>query len=188
MRLRPPRSTRTDTLFPYTTLFRSAFSQSCLAQELPHQPYAPVSLEFERHRHPIGALEAHFAVKDHLETHVPSDQVGREDRDSGPRDRGSPLRQNACAFQRDINRCEKRLCSGQVLRDRDILDIAAEAVTFHMLLRANRCRIRQIGFGGIEAEHVVGQLDGNIWAPLWPINRDYDIRFVSPQLNYSWTR
>src|SRR3546814_9022241 len=25
-----------------------AFSQSCLAQELPHQPYAPVSLEFER--------------------------------------------------------------------------------------------------------------------------------------------
>src|SRR3546814_353798 len=26
MRRRPPRSTRTDTLFPYTTLFRSAFS------------------------------------------------------------------------------------------------------------------------------------------------------------------
>src|SRR3546814_12932642 len=25
MRLRPPRSTRTDTLFPYTTLFRSAW-------------------------------------------------------------------------------------------------------------------------------------------------------------------
>src|SRR3546814_7018453 len=25
---RPPRSTRTDTLFPYTTLFRSSFSQS----------------------------------------------------------------------------------------------------------------------------------------------------------------
>src|SRR3546814_2599542 len=58
------------------------------------------------------------------------------------------------------------LCSGQVLRDREILDIADEAVTFQMLLRGNRCRIRQIGFGGIEAEHVVGQLDGNIWAPL----------------------
>src|SRR3546814_7658713 len=27
MRLRPPRSTRTDTLFPYTTLFRSQFIQ-----------------------------------------------------------------------------------------------------------------------------------------------------------------
>src|SRR3546814_1394627 len=28
MRRRPPRSTRTDTLFPYTTLFRSPFSAS----------------------------------------------------------------------------------------------------------------------------------------------------------------
>src|SRR3546814_7889870 len=27
---RPPRSTRTDTLFPYTTLFRSRFESSCL--------------------------------------------------------------------------------------------------------------------------------------------------------------
>src|SRR3546814_5405350 len=27
MRRRPPRSTRTDTLFPYTTLFRSAFRE-----------------------------------------------------------------------------------------------------------------------------------------------------------------
>src|SRR3546814_1138235 len=26
---RPPRSTRTDTLFPYTTLFRSALRQGC---------------------------------------------------------------------------------------------------------------------------------------------------------------
>src|SRR3546814_19416633 len=29
MRRRPPRSTRTDTLFPYTTLFRSHFGESC---------------------------------------------------------------------------------------------------------------------------------------------------------------
>src|SRR3546814_3606905 len=28
---RPPRSTRTDTLFPYTTLFRSQFAQAVLA-------------------------------------------------------------------------------------------------------------------------------------------------------------
>src|SRR3546814_8827661 len=28
---RPPRSTRTDTLFPYTTLFRSPFVRLCLA-------------------------------------------------------------------------------------------------------------------------------------------------------------
>src|SRR3546814_3582509 len=31
MRLRPPRSTRTDTLFPYTTLFRSGVAQHALA-------------------------------------------------------------------------------------------------------------------------------------------------------------
>src|SRR3546814_7163226 len=29
---RPPRSTRTDTLFPYTTLFRSSFPQSLAAR------------------------------------------------------------------------------------------------------------------------------------------------------------
>src|SRR3546814_16017972 len=31
---RPPRSTRTDTLFPYTTLFRSRPSRSCRAEEV----------------------------------------------------------------------------------------------------------------------------------------------------------
>src|SRR3546814_16040787 len=31
MRRRPPRSTRTDTLFPYTTLFRSVFIDEALA-------------------------------------------------------------------------------------------------------------------------------------------------------------
>src|SRR3546814_11495105 len=30
---RPPRSTRTDTLFPYTTLFRSLFYGSCLREK-----------------------------------------------------------------------------------------------------------------------------------------------------------
>src|SRR3546814_8832297 len=34
MRRRPPRSTRTDTLFPYTTLFRSAMG-------LVREPYSP---------------------------------------------------------------------------------------------------------------------------------------------------
>src|SRR3546814_15648345 len=32
---RPPRSTRTDTLFPYTTLFRSTLSRSLLKNGLP---------------------------------------------------------------------------------------------------------------------------------------------------------
>src|SRR3546814_11556161 len=36
---RPPRSTRTDTLFPYTTLFRSAEPwQACPRRRAPHRP------------------------------------------------------------------------------------------------------------------------------------------------------
>src|SRR3546814_7275687 len=39
MRRRPPRSTRTDTLFPYTTLFRSdQRRQHDLRGEAPHRP------------------------------------------------------------------------------------------------------------------------------------------------------
>src|SRR3546814_20686566 len=34
MRRRPPRSTRTDTLFPYTTLFRSAGDQRCRLRQV----------------------------------------------------------------------------------------------------------------------------------------------------------
>src|SRR3546814_14290600 len=38
---RPPRSTRTDTLFPYTTLFRSDMLQRLLL-ELPHRVVRPI--------------------------------------------------------------------------------------------------------------------------------------------------
>src|SRR3546814_1295070 len=38
---RPPRSTRTDTLFPYTTLFRSSIE----ASDAFHAPARPVGLE-----------------------------------------------------------------------------------------------------------------------------------------------
>src|SRR3546814_3286847 len=37
MKRRPPRSTRTDTLFPYTTLFRSPVASQHLAQRLAHR-------------------------------------------------------------------------------------------------------------------------------------------------------
>src|SRR3546814_12425863 len=36
MKLRPPRSTRTDTLFPYTTLFRSLLKVPCQQQSRWH--------------------------------------------------------------------------------------------------------------------------------------------------------
>src|SRR3546814_10556174 len=45
---RPPRSTRTDTLFPYTTLFRSCVilpKTSCAFLPLPALPCAPTSKE-----------------------------------------------------------------------------------------------------------------------------------------------
>src|SRR3546814_3438308 len=46
---RPPRSTRTDTLFPYTTLFRSAYLHDYVI--------ARIVLDIERHRedHPFEA-------------------------------------------------------------------------------------------------------------------------------------
>src|SRR3546814_2974056 len=43
---RPPRSTRTDTLFPYTTLFRS-FSE-IIEQELRHQGFEVYNLSLSR--------------------------------------------------------------------------------------------------------------------------------------------
>src|SRR3546814_3897016 len=47
---RPPRSTRTDTLFPYTTLFRSGgWHPDCLRRRPLHGPYWPVS----HGRHPL---------------------------------------------------------------------------------------------------------------------------------------
>src|SRR3546814_19407042 len=38
---RPPRSTRTDTLCPYTTLFRSAFADQRLCRLFVPEPFAP---------------------------------------------------------------------------------------------------------------------------------------------------
>src|SRR3546814_9638030 len=46
---RPPRSTRTDTLFPYTTLFRSAVSAAHRRRPGPKtDPAAPHRLSWER--------------------------------------------------------------------------------------------------------------------------------------------
>src|SRR3546814_13409386 len=67
MRRRPPRSTRTDTLFPYTTLFRSRAD----ANDLSHLNFAQMLAEheiaertrsrIERHRRQAGLpLEKHL--------------------------------------------------------------------------------------------------------------------------------
>src|SRR3546814_20838573 len=50
---RPPRSTRTDTLFPYTTLFRSAFPRIVTAPDVPlrtsPRTYPPPRLHGDHH-------------------------------------------------------------------------------------------------------------------------------------------
>src|SRR3546814_10626362 len=52
---RPPRSTRTDTLFPYTTLFRSDLMELALAALL-----RPLEAE---HRAPGESLERHMLLQ-----------------------------------------------------------------------------------------------------------------------------
>src|SRR3546814_15130074 len=56
---RPPRPTRTDTLFPYTTLFRSKPAQQRghdeRRQHRPHQPHQPAG--GQRHQRPLQAPE-----------------------------------------------------------------------------------------------------------------------------------
>src|SRR3546814_15568962 len=47
---RPPRSTRTDTLFPYTTLFRSVGVGLALALRVGHRDDPSEGIPFELHR------------------------------------------------------------------------------------------------------------------------------------------
>src|SRR3546814_1057726 len=62
---RPPRSTRTDTLFPYTTLFRSAFQAG--GDEVMRQP----GLVDDADR-PTIVVDPDRAVRYALDLHVPS--------------------------------------------------------------------------------------------------------------------
>src|SRR3546814_12991313 len=63
---RPPRSTRTDTLFPYTTLFRSLDAHT-----------AKAVAEVVRRRIDEGTLEPSAAVKAALPTSNPAEEVAR---------------------------------------------------------------------------------------------------------------
>src|SRR3546814_173145 len=87
---RPPRSTRTDTLFPYTTLFRSAIAGKGLEHALEHLRLdlragddRTVGLAGEVHERvvddgPEAAAVAHFAVDHGAEVQVLED-VARVD-------------------------------------------------------------------------------------------------------------
>src|SRR3546814_12990894 len=83
---RPPRSTRTDTLFPYTTLFRSALSAVPLAygQSQDDEPLDEISFPSEE----MPPADADSAVALDPATSVKSDEdpsmvVGDSDTDSG---------------------------------------------------------------------------------------------------------
>src|SRR3546814_8706488 len=54
---RPPRSTRTDTLFPYTTLFRSAHRRAHLGDRLVAVGEMRAVVEVEQHHRPLGGHE-----------------------------------------------------------------------------------------------------------------------------------
>src|SRR3546814_6289690 len=58
---RPPRSTRTDTLFPYTTLFRSTICDPKVPEQLPTlQVDEPtMSMIFEVNKSPFARSEEH---------------------------------------------------------------------------------------------------------------------------------
>src|SRR3546814_16613109 len=64
---RPPRSTRTDTLFPYTTLFRSLH----VAERDPPQrldgDHGGHRLRHEREQHPLAGVEQQWLVAAHEE-------------------------------------------------------------------------------------------------------------------------
>src|SRR3546814_20934149 len=91
---RPPRSTRTDTLFPYTTLFRSvAFLDLGVAAE--DHDADIVGLEVERHAlHAVGEFD-HFAGLDIVEAVDAGDAVADREHGADFADRG--VRPEICA-------------------------------------------------------------------------------------------
>src|SRR3546814_5610489 len=62
---RPPRSTRTDTLFPYTTLFRSIAPEQRALRPLEHfDPFDVEGIEGDRRGAPeIGFVEEHRGAR-----------------------------------------------------------------------------------------------------------------------------
>src|SRR3546814_17573167 len=95
---RPPRSTRTDTLFPYTTLFRSARRlnrarqaahpparrQGVVARRPSRQPYYPPDLA-----HPLARLSPERSLS--VETARPARGPGAGRHARGPRNPRRPL-------------------------------------------------------------------------------------------------
>src|SRR3546814_19003298 len=80
---RPPRSTRTDTLFPYTTLFRAE-----LGAEKARRDVAVAVLD-HAHHHQARDDEVHVLEPVHL-AHARADQAAEAAEIQGHGDRGRP--------------------------------------------------------------------------------------------------
>src|SRR3546814_14019770 len=79
---RPPRSTRTDTLFPYTTLFRSLLRQHI--HQLPNIAELEIALEDRADSLGFGFIDDELSVADviaerHRATHPHALLLGRSD-------------------------------------------------------------------------------------------------------------
>src|SRR3546814_19091682 len=78
---RPPRSTRTDTLFPYTTLFRSCEDDCAQAQQRPTQPRNPLETGHRRGEFPRPPLPLCPCLSCQVYrkpgAHIYSDEIGR---------------------------------------------------------------------------------------------------------------
>src|SRR3546814_10484229 len=60
---RPPRSTRTDTLFPYTTLFRSAVNGRLVIDRLVRHAYLDRRMDVSQDLHGVPIQIGTFAVR-----------------------------------------------------------------------------------------------------------------------------
>src|SRR3546814_1494164 len=84
---RPPRSTRTDTLFPYTTLFRSVLADLRAGADggpgVDHRARADVRADVDerRHQHHVLADEA-AAARDHARHHAHTELARSEEHTS----------------------------------------------------------------------------------------------------------
>src|SRR3546814_6415564 len=79
---RPPRSTRTDTLFPYTTLFRSdGWQGSCAEGRLKQdQRFACAQAPTDgRHRSTFAACQPHFSFLTNTDRHATNPITSRPD-------------------------------------------------------------------------------------------------------------
>src|SRR3546814_9016178 len=102
---RPPRSTRTDTLFPYTTLFRSCGAwPGCILLQL--QYVAGVGTEYHPERRHVHDC-SHDAHRDRPDQPVP---ISRTDRFmvqwTGSVHVGSVLQQHACRHRSEEHTSE----------------------------------------------------------------------------------